>query len=148
MDPHSSPDEDGEEDTQAHSCTSSSQEERSNMMLCGEDEEEESHDGSESLPLPASASASEVSLIASTVLKNAHKGLILVPVKETPPSSFLSKKSIVLHQHFTDSQQTPCTTAASKTVDLDAPNKPISIYHLLLDAQLELSRYFVFFVDP
>lgn len=86
---------------------------------------------------------SQVSLSAQHEVSHpkAHGGLILLPVNESSPS-LLSGKSIVLHKHFSEALESDplLKQNPSKSVDMDAPNKPISIYHLLLDTQLELSR--------
>lgn len=86
---------------------------------------------------------SQVSLSAQNEVAHskAHGGLILLPVNELSPS-LLSGKSIVLHKHFSEALETDALLKQSpgKSVDIDAPNKPISIYHLLLDTQLELTR--------
>ena len=85
---------------------------------------------------------SQVSLSAQHEVSHpkAHGGLILLPVNESSPS-LLSGKSIVLHKHFSEALESDplLKQNPSKSVDMDAPNKPISIYHLLLDTQLELS---------
>lgn len=54
-------------------------------------------------------------------------------------TSFDTAKSILMHQKFTETFES-MAASGSGTVDVDAPNKPISVYHLLLDSQLELTR--------